>query len=110
MPGIGPNEQSDRDRPKTAQGILRGAAVGLVAGFGVGLVGETARFVTLQLFPTDVAIVGFAVYWGVLGGTSIGALCGWRGWIPERIRRGLVAAIPAVIAGTLAVLMQWAAV
>lgn len=90
--------------------MLHGAIVGLVAGLAIGLVGEMARFVTLELFPTDVAIVGFAVYWGVIGGVAIGALCGWRGWLPNRIRRGLVAAVPGVVASVLAVLMQWAAV
>lgn len=109
MPSTSPTGQTN-DRRRTTHDMLHGAIVGLVAGLAIGLVGEMARFVTLELFPTDVAIVGFAVYWGVIGGVAIGALCGWRGWLPNRIRRGLVAAVPGVVASVLAVLMQWAAV
>lgn len=110
MPSTSPSEEYHGTQRRTSQGVLQGAVIGLAAGLTIGLVGELARYITLQLFPTDVAIVGFAVYWGVLGGVAIGALCGWRGWVPNRVRRGLIAGVPAVVAGILAVLWQWSAV
>lgn len=110
MPNTRPIREIQAGRRRPSHDIVDGAVVGFVAGLTIGLVGELARFVTLQLFPTDVAIVGFAVYWGVLGGLAIGALCGWRGWLPNRVHRGLLAGVPAFVASVLAVLMQWAAV
>lgn len=42
-------------------------------------VGELAVYLTLRLFPTDVAIVGLAAHGAVMAGVVVGALCGWRG-------------------------------
>ncbi len=90
--------------------IIKATALGAASGLAVGLLGEVAVFTTLQLFPTDVLIVGFAVYLSVPSGAAVGALCGWRGWFPNPQRRALAAGAPGVLVGIVAVLMQRSAV
>ncbi len=90
--------------------IIKATALGAAVGLAVGLLGEVAVFATLQLFPTDVAIVGFAVYLSVPFGAAVGALCGWRGWVPNPQRRALAAAAPGVLVGIAAVVIQRSAV
>lgn len=64
----------------------------------------------LELFPTDVLISRFAMFWAVLLGVAIGAITGWRGWLSSWRGRAVAAAIPGLLAGVVAALMQWASV
>lgn len=99
-----------RDERPVIRETLEGAGVGAAAGFAIGLIGELAVYLTLRLFPTDVAIVGFAVYGAVMAGVVVGAFCGWLGWVRDPLRRAFVSAAPGVLVGTFAVFMQWSAV
>lgn len=88
---------------------LAGAATGAVAGLVAGTVGEMLVLLVAGLFPTDVLISGFAMIWAVPAGVLIGTVSGWREWLPQRQRLAAVAAIPGLLAGMAAALMQWQA-
>lgn len=90
--------------------VVEGAIVGLVGGLAAGAVGEMLVFAVSKIFPTDVLIVGFALVWAVPLGALVGAVCGWRGWVPQRLRRAVAAAVPGLLAGVVAAVMQWSAV
>lgn len=89
---------------------LRGAIIGTAGGLGAGILGELLVLLVRWMFPTDVAIVGFALIWAVPFGLLIGAVCGWRGWSPDRGRLAIAAAIPGLLAGAVAVAVQMSAV
>lgn len=89
---------------------LRGALVGGAAGLAAGLLDELAVLLVLELFPTDVQIAGFAMVWAVPLGVAIGAITGWRKWLGSWRGRAVAAAIPGLLAGVAAALMQWASV
>lgn len=87
--------------------VGQGALVGIVAGCVAGVVGELGVLLVLALYPTDVAIVGFALLWSVVLGTVIGAFAGWRGLWVQPLRRGVVAAAPGFMAGAVAMTLQY---
>lgn len=84
--------------------------IGAVAGLLTGVFGEVAVLVVNRLFPTDVLIVGFALVWAVPLGVLVGVVSTWRGWFGTRFRRGLLAAVPGLLAGVIVALMQWSTV
>ncbi|MEX0795981.1 MAG: hypothetical protein WD274_04745 [Acidimicrobiia bacterium] len=86
---------------------LRGAVIGAAAGLGVGILGELLVYVVRLIYPTDVAIVGFALIWAVPLGLLVGAVSGWRGWIMNPYRLVIVAAVPGLLASMLAAFAQW---
>lgn len=90
--------------------ILRGALVGGAAGLVVGILGEFAVLLVLELFPTDVLISGFAVIWAVPLGVCVGSVTAWRGWLDHWQTRALVAAVPGLLAGFAAAWIQWSSV
>lgn len=90
---------------RTLWGAMGGAVGGLVA----GILGELLVLLVRWLFPTDVAIVGFALIWAVPLGALVGAVSGWRGWLTNRYHRAAVAGAPGLLAGMLAALMQFSA-
>lgn len=89
---------------------LRGAIIGTAGGLGAGILGELLVLLVRWMFPTDVAIVGFALIWAVPFGLLIGVVCGWRGWLTNPYRLALVAALPGLLAGAVAVAAQMSAV
>lgn len=89
--------------------ILRGSIIGAGAGLGVGILGELLTVLVRSMFPTDVFIVGFALFWAVPFGLLIGAVCGWRGWLTNPYRLAVVAAIPGLLASLFAAFAQWTA-
>jgi hypothetical protein len=86
---------------------LRGSFIGAASGLGVGFLGEFLVYVVRLMFPTDVTVVGFVLIWAVPLGLLIGAVCGWRGWLTTPYRLAAVAAIPGLLAGIIAALLQW---
>lgn len=86
---------------------LRGAIIGAAAGLGVGILGELLTVLVRSIYPTDVMIFGFALFWAVPFGLLIGAVCGWRGWLTNPYRLAVVAAIPGLLASVFAALIQW---
>lgn len=90
--------------------IVEGAIVGLVGGLAAGVLGELLVLAVSELFPTDVLVVGFALVWAVPLGALVGAITGWRGWLPQRPRRAAAAAVPGLLAGVVGAVMQWSAV
>lgn len=90
--------------------IVEGIVVGALGGLGAGALGELLVFTISRLFPTDVLIVGFALIWAVPLGAFVGAITAWRGWLPGHTRRAAAAAVPGLVAGILAAVMQWSAV
>ena len=86
---------------------LHGAIIGAAAGLGVGILGELLTVLVRSIYPTDVIIIGFALFWAVPFGLLIGAVCGWRGWLTNPYRLAVVAAIPGLLASVLAALLQW---
>lgn len=86
---------------------LHGAIIGAAAGLGVGILGELLTVLVRSIYPTDVMIIGFALFWAVPIGLLIGAVCGWRGWLTNPYRLAAVAAIPGLLASVLAALLQW---
>ncbi len=110
---------------------LAGAVTGAVTGLAAGAVGELLVLLIAQMFPTDVLISGFAMIWAVpsglvvgavsssrgwplrrsqRAGVVVGAVCGWGGWLLRRSPLAAVAAVPGLLAGVAAALMQWSAV
>ena len=75
-----------------------------------GLLGEAMTHLVRLVFPTDVWIVGFALFWGMAFGIPIGAVSGWRGWLRSRHRLAVVSAVPGFLVGAATALMQWGAV
>lgn len=90
--------------------IVEGVVVGALGGLGAGVIGELLALTIRRLFPTDVGIIGFAVIWAVPMGALVGAIVAWRGWLPRRSHLAAVAAVPGVVAGVLAALLQWSVV
>lgn len=90
--------------------VFAGAITGLVGGLVVGALGELLVLTVSRVFPTDVLIVGFAAVWAVPLGGGVGAICGWRGWFPQRLQRAAVSAVPGLLASGVAAVMQWSAV
>ena len=86
---------------------LHGAIIGAAAGLGVGILGELLTVLVRSWFPTDVIIIGFALFWAVPLGLLIGAVSGWRGWLTNHYRLAAVAAVPGLLASVLAALLQW---
>jgi len=87
--------------------IIRGAVVGSAGGLVAGLLGEFLVQIVRWLFPTDVWIVGFALFWAVPLGIATGAICGWRQWLLNSYRRAAVAGIPGLVFGILVALVQF---
>jgi hypothetical protein len=86
---------------------LRGATIGAAAGLGAGILGELLTVLVRSIYPTDVMIVGFALFWAVPLGLLVGAVSGWRHWLQNPYRLAVVAAIPGLLASVLAALLQW---
>jgi hypothetical protein len=86
---------------------LHGAIIGAAAGVGVGILGELLTVLVRSIYPTDVIIVGFAMFWAVPLGLLVGAVSWWRGWLTNPSRLAFTAAIPGLLAGILAALLQW---
>jgi hypothetical protein len=86
---------------------LHGAIIGAAAGLGVGILGELLTVLVRSIYPTDVIIVGFALFWAVPLGLLVGAVSGWRGWPTNPYRLALTAAVPGLLASVLAALLQW---
>ncbi len=103
------NARFHSDR-QTLRNILRGAGVGLLAGLAVGALGEIAVLIVREMFPTDVAIVGFVLILAVPLGGIVGALGGWLDSLADTRRLATVAAVPGLIAGIFTVAIQLSAV
>lgn len=86
---------------------LHGAIIGAAAGLGVGILGELLTVFVRSIYPTDVIIIGFALFCAVPLGLLVGAVSGWRGWLTNPYRLAFTAAIPGLLASVLAALLQW---
>jgi hypothetical protein len=91
------------------QAAGRGALVGGAVGIAVGGMVELASYATLQMFPTDVQIVGFGLIFGTPAAAAVGALCWWRRWPSATMLRLVLAAVPVLALGAFQVLAQWSA-
>lgn len=98
-------EMSEPVGRRALRGAVAGAAVGLVG----AAVGELATEATRQLYPTDVAIVGFTMVLGAPSAAVAGAIMWWRGRPSSGAVRLALAASPVVLVAVWQVFVQWSA-